>query len=69
MATALVLTLRDEDNKRYPPQHWLNRAQETREMAQGLKDPGARSEMEMIARLYEKLAEFAERWLSGRKAD
>jgi hypothetical protein len=61
MTAALVLTLHDEHNNRYPPQHWLKRALEAWAKAQGIKDPHARHEMETIARLYEKLAEFAHR--------
>jgi hypothetical protein len=61
MTAALVLTLRDEHSNRYPPQYWLKRANEAREMARVIKDPEARNEMETIARLYEKLAEFAHR--------
>jgi hypothetical protein len=58
MAAVHLLSMRDENSKRYPPEHWLTRAREAREMAQGIKDPEARHEMETVARLYERLAEF-----------
>jgi hypothetical protein len=54
-----VLSMRDEYSKRYPPEHWLTRAQEAWEKARALNDPEARHEMETVARLYERLAEFA----------
>jgi len=53
----------------YPPEYWLECAQEVREKAQGIKDPETRHEMEIIARCYERLAEYAERRLSRRAKD
>jgi hypothetical protein len=61
MAAVYVLSMRDEHSKRYPPLHWLSRAEEAWEMARVIKDPEARHEMEAVARLYERLAEFAHR--------
>jgi hypothetical protein len=66
MAIAHVLTLRDEHNNRFPPEHWRKRAQEAWEIARQTRDPESKHEMETIARLYQKLAEYAERRLSGR---
>jgi hypothetical protein len=59
MAAIHVLSMRDENLKHYPPEHWRKRAQEARELAWAAKDADAREEMETIAQLYEKLAEFA----------
>jgi hypothetical protein len=64
MAAIHVLSMRDEFSRPYPPQHWLLRAQEAREMARAVKDPDTRNELETIARLYERLAEFAGRRFS-----
>jgi hypothetical protein len=61
MAAVHVLSIRDEHSNRYPPLHWLNRAEKAWETARLIKDPEARHEMETVARLYEKLAEFAHR--------
>jgi hypothetical protein len=67
MALVHVLSMQDEDNKRYPPEHWLERAQDARERALELIDPEAQGEMEMVARLYERLAEFARKLLAEAK--
>jgi hypothetical protein len=64
MTTVHILNMRDEHSNRYPPQHWLKRAQDAWEMARATNDPEARREMETIARLYEKLGEFAARRIS-----
>jgi hypothetical protein len=53
----------------YPPGYWLKCAQEVRAKARGLKDPETKHEMEIIARLYERLAQYAERRLSRRPKD
>jgi hypothetical protein len=53
--------MRDDNSNFYPPERWLKLAQEAREKAQALKDPGARDEMERVALLYERLAEFVGR--------
>jgi hypothetical protein len=53
--------MRDENSNFYPPEHWLKRAREAWEKARALKDPNARDEMERIAVLYERLAEFVGR--------
>jgi hypothetical protein len=50
----------------YPPDYWLKCAEEVREKALGIKDPETRHEMEIIARFYERLAEYAERRVSPR---
>jgi hypothetical protein len=44
---------------------WLQRAGEIRTKARAIKDPEIRSEMETIARLYERLASWAERLRPG----
>jgi len=44
-----------------PPSYWLTRALEVRDAARATKNPEIRREMETIAALYEKLAEWAER--------
>jgi hypothetical protein len=69
MTIAMVLALRDKHDNRYPPEHWLKLAEEAREEARQLKDSEAKAELENVANLYQRLAEFAERLLSGRKAD
>jgi hypothetical protein len=51
------------------PEYWLKCAQEAREKTREIKDPEAKHEMELIARLYERLAEYAERRLSRRLKD
>jgi hypothetical protein len=56
-----ILNMHDENSSFYPPEHWLKRAREAHEIALALKDPEARQEMEKIALLYEKLAEFVGR--------
>jgi hypothetical protein len=48
----------------YLPEYWLKCAQEVREKTREIKDPEAKHEMELIARLYERLAEHAKRRLS-----
>lgn len=48
----------------HPPEYWLKCAREVRERARGINDPGTKHEMEIIALLYERLAEHAERRLS-----
>jgi hypothetical protein len=53
----------------YPPDYWLKCAQEVREKARGIKDPEAKHELEIIARFYERLAEYAERRMSHRLKD
>jgi hypothetical protein len=50
----------------YPPEYWLKCAEEVREEARGIKNLETKHEMEVIARLYERLAEHAERRLSRR---
>jgi hypothetical protein len=64
----VVLNMRNEHSRLYPPEHWLKRARETREIARALKDPEARREMERIALLYEKMAEFVGRQLQATQA-
>jgi hypothetical protein len=44
-----------------PPEHWRRHAEERRAKAKELKDPEVRREMETIAALYDRLAEYAER--------
>jgi hypothetical protein len=53
----------------YPPEYWLECAREVREKARGIKDPDTKHEMEIIARFYERLAQYAERRLSRRRKD
>jgi hypothetical protein len=53
----------------FPPEYWLRCAQDVREKAQGIKGPETKHEMEMIARFYERLAQYAERRLSRRPED
>jgi hypothetical protein len=50
----------------YPPEYWVQCAQEVREKAGGIKDPETKREMEIIARCYERLGQYAERRLSRR---
>jgi hypothetical protein len=47
---------------RYPPEHWRRQAEEARAKAKRLRYPEARHEMERIAALYDRLAEWAERF-------
>ena len=51
----------------YPPENWLRRAQEAWEAARQIKDPGIRHEIQIIARLYERLADHAGRRISRSK--
>jgi hypothetical protein len=67
MEAVHVLRMRDENSNLYPPEHWLKRAQEAREKAQGLKDLDAQHEMETIALLYERLAGFVKRQIPSGK--
>ena len=43
----------------HDPQHWLNRAEEIRTAAAGVKGPGTKALMLLIAQDYDKLAERA----------
>ena len=45
-------------NKR---EHWRNRAEEARAIAEGMKNPHARTTLEAIAREYEELVDLADR--------
>lgn len=51
---------------RYLPARWRKRAKDLREEALTMKNPDIRHELEIIACLYDKLAERAERWILGR---
>jgi hypothetical protein len=51
----------------YPPDYWVKCAQEVREKARGIKDPETKHEMEIIARCYERLAQYAGRRSRGTK--
>ena len=42
------------------PEHWLDRAKEARQTAEGLQDPDAKRAMFAIAENYEKIAKRAE---------
>ena len=50
----------------YDADYWRQRAEEARGLAETMKLPAARCEMEQIATAYERLAERAER-TAGRK--
>ena len=43
----------------HDPQHWLNRAEEIRTAAAGIKGPGTKALMLLIAQDYDKLAKRA----------
>jgi len=53
----------------YTPEYWFRCAKEVRERARGIKAPETKHEMEIIARLYERLAEHAERRRSRKPKD
>jgi hypothetical protein len=45
----------------YPPEYWRERAKELREQARTMKDPELRREVEIIAEVYERLADHVAR--------
>jgi hypothetical protein len=45
---------------RLTPEHWLNRAEEVRKLANEMKDPNSRESLLRIVRDYEHLAQRAE---------
>ena len=47
------------------PEHWLARAKEARQMADGIKDADAKRAMLAIAENYEKIAKRAEARAAG----
>ena len=47
------------------PEHWLNRAEEARVMAEGMKDPETRAAMLRIAAEYEAIAERVSKWATA----
>jgi hypothetical protein len=49
------------------PNHWRQRAQEVRSIAEGLNDPEAKATMQQIADAYELLAKRAEQRKSPRQ--
>jgi hypothetical protein len=49
---------------RYLPAHWRKRAEDLRKEALTIKNSEIQREIETIARLYEKLAEWVERRMS-----
>lgn len=50
------------------PEHWLDRAQESRAMARNASEVQARQHFLKVARGYERLAARAEAWKAAREA-
>ena len=61
--------MNDLQSPRYPPAHWLQRAQDVRAQANELEDPEAIQIFEQIAACYDRIAAWTERWMSGPPSD
>lgn len=54
--------------KIFDSEYWRNRAEEAQTVAEGFTDPEVRAAMARVVRIYEKLAEDAERRVAREKS-